>query len=47
MRALHRFHAVSSEGFFMTTHFSSTMGRLGATVTGTIRVQLVAIPNFN
>jgi hypothetical protein len=36
-----------SEGFFMTKYFSATMGRLGATVTGTIRVQLVAIPNFN
>jgi hypothetical protein len=28
-------------------HFEATMGRLGATVAGTIRVLLVAIPNFN
>jgi hypothetical protein len=33
-------------GLFMTKYFLSTMGRLGATVAGTIRVLLVAIPNF-
>jgi hypothetical protein len=31
----------------MTKNFLSTTGRLGATVTGTIRVQLAAIPKFN
>jgi hypothetical protein len=31
----------------MKTFFSATMGRLGTTVTGTIRVLLAAIPNFN
>jgi hypothetical protein len=30
----------------MEMHFSVTMGRLGATVAGTIRVLLAAIPNF-
>jgi len=31
----------------MVKYFLMTTGRFGATGTGTIRVQLAAIPNFN
>jgi hypothetical protein len=45
-RSQNRVHALVSKGFFMTTYFSSTMGRLGATVTGTIRVSTGGHPQL-